>query len=336
VRAFTIGFADADYDEREYARRTAEACGVRGSELQVEAGDVEAVFRETVLWHYDEPFADYSYLPTYYVCREARRSITVALTGDGGDELFAGYGKYALLARRTGLERALTRPVTQLVAAGARAVAGGQGERLRRYQEAPESLLAGTLVTGTTPRDLRRFARGELAGALAGYDPLDVPREHMAKAPPAEIGLVNAMRYLDLKLTLGAGILTKVDRAAMAVSLETRPVLLHRGVMELAARIPPERLATAGEPKKLLRDALRPWLPSAVLDRPKMGFAMPLGRWLQGDLGHLAERAGERRAEELLDPAYAREVDSAHARGGVRTAELHNLIFLDHWLESWS
>jgi len=339
VRAFTIGFDDVDYDERPFARAVAEACGVRHTERSVHPEDVEQVFRETIIWHFDEPFADYSYLPTYYVCREARPAITVALTGDGGDELFAGYGKYTLLARRSGMERALSRPVTKLVAAGARALAPGQSlsNRLHRYETAPAELLTSTLVTGAAPSSLRAAARGRLADALAGYDPRDAVEPHLAKAPPSEVGLVNAMRYLDLKLTLGAGILTKVDRAAMATSLETRPVLLHRRLLKLAGRIPPERLADAGQPKKILRGAVRDWLPAAALDRPKMGFAMPLGRWLRGDLATLAKGLERGRVSELIDPAYTERIIREQAGGTVeRTAELHNLVFLDNWLERWS
>ena len=339
VHAFTVGFRDPDYDERPYAREVARIFGIAHTERNVEPDDVDRVLREIIPWHFDEPFADYSYLPTYYVCREARDSITVALTGDGGDELFAGYRKYGLLARRAGLERSLSRPVAHLVAAGARAVVPQQAlaERFHRYEQRPEDLLVSTLVTGIRPAELRRSARGLLADALVDYDPVDAVRPHLSNAPPAEVGLVNAMRYLDLKLTLGSGILTKVDRASMAVSLETRPVFLHRSMLELAGRVPPERLVEARTPKKLLRNALRPWLPSSILDRPKMGFAMPLGRWLRGDLSHLTRRIAAGRLADLLDPGYAATVARDHALGRVdRTAELHNLIFLDQWLETWS
>ena len=291
VRAFTVGFDDVDYDERPFAREVAELYGTPYTERTVRANDVEPVFRDTILWHYDEPFNDYSYLPTYFVCREARQSIKVALTGDGGDELFGGYRKYTMLARRHGLERALSRPVTQLVAAGARTMlrAGDLRGRLLRYEQGAEQLLLGTLTTGIAPDTLRGIARGPLADTLAEYDPMDVLRQHLDKAPPAEVGLVNAMRYLDVKLTLGAGILTKLDRASMAVSLETRPVFLNRRLLELAGRIPAGLLADRAEPKKVLRAALREWLPSSVLDRPKQGFAMPLGRWFRGDLQGLVE-----------------------------------------------
>jgi asparagine synthase (glutamine-hydrolysing) len=340
ARAFTIGFDNADYDERPFAREVAELYGTPHTERIVRADDVEPVFRDTILWHYDEPFNDYSYLPTYYVCREARKSITVALTGDGGDELFGGYGKYSLLARRHGLERALSRPVTQLVAAGARSMlrAGELHGRLLRYEQGAEQLLLGTLTTGIAANRLRQIGRGKFAATLADYDPMDVLRPHLDKAPPAEVGLVNSMRYLDVKLTLGAGILTKLDRASMAVSLETRPVFLNRRVLDLAGRIPPGLLADRAEPKKVLRGALREWLPSSVLDRPKQGFAMPLGRWFRGDLQELADSAGPNDAlAELVDPRHTAAVAAAHAAGATgTTSELHSLVFLRHWLEKWS
>jgi asparagine synthase (glutamine-hydrolysing) len=148
---------------------------------------------------------------------------------------------------------------------------------------------------------------------------------------------VNAMRYLDFKLTLGAGILVKVDRASMAVSLETRPMFLNRAVLDLAGRIPPQALATGREPKIVLREALREWLPASVLDRKKMGFAMPLGRWLRDDPERLlGSPARSSPLSELVDPAYVSSVAKAHSLGGEdRTTELHNFAFLEHWLEKW-
>ena len=110
VRTFTIGFEEEAYDERRWARQVAAQYGTEHTDRIVTAEDAETVFRETILWHYDEPLADHSYLPTYYVCREARRHIVVALTGDGGDELFAGYGKYRRFALRQSVDWALRRP----------------------------------------------------------------------------------------------------------------------------------------------------------------------------------------------------------------------------------
>jgi asparagine synthase (glutamine-hydrolysing) len=334
VRTFTIGFEEDGYDERPYAREVAALYGTDHNERTVVAGDVASTFRDTILWHYDEPFNDYSYLPTYALCREARKSITVALSGDGGDEVFGGYRKYSWMARRQGIERALTRPVTQLVATGAHVVRPLQ-EKVAPYRLAGEQMLLSSLVSAHRPDAVRSAARGELARALADYDPMDAVAPHLAKAPPDEVGLVNAMRYVDLKMTLAGGILVKVDRASMAVALEVRPVYLNRGVLEVARRIPPARLADGRRPKKVLRSALQSWLPGSILDRPKAGFAMPLGRWLRGDLQQLAPQNGT--LAELLDPAYVQDTTQAHLTGArEETSRLHSLIFLDHWLRKWS
>jgi asparagine synthase (glutamine-hydrolysing) len=339
LTAYTIGFEDPDFDERPWARQVAEAYGVPHVQRTVAPADVDAVFRDTILWHYDEPFNDYSYLPTYYVCKEARRSITVALSGDGGDEVFAGYRKYALLARRAGVERGLSRQVTQLVAAGALGVLPSQSRlsaRLRPYQQQADELVLSTLVTGIHPDELRRVSRGPLRRALDDYDPLDSVRHHVHNAPPAEVGLVDSMRYLDIKTTLGAGILTKVDRASMAVSLEVRPVFLHRDVLDLARRIPGRLLATGREAKTLLKRAVEPWLPSGIVTRPKMGFGMPLGTWLRGELDLHVDRGDLGRLVEVVDSSHVESVRSQHLAGHDRTAVLHSFTFLDYWLERWA
>jgi asparagine synthase (glutamine-hydrolysing) len=339
VMTFTIGFEEADYDERPHAQEVADLFRTSHVQRTVVPADVDSVFRETILWHYDEPFADYSYLPTYYVCREARRAITVALTGDGGDELFGGYRKYTYLARRDAVQRVVPEALTQLIAVGARAVLpeGALQTRVARYEQTREDAVVDLLTTGAGPRKLATGARNAFSAAIGTYDPVERLRPHLVRAPVEEVGFVNAMRYLDFKLTLGSGILVKVDRASMAVSLETRPLYLNRAMLDVARRVPPDKLATGKQAKLVLRDALRPWLPGSIVDRPKMGFAMPLGRWLRSDLAGLAEaRAGERPLDELLEPAYTASVVGEHLTGAAdRAAELHSLIFLDHWLEKW-
>jgi asparagine synthase (glutamine-hydrolysing) len=340
VSTFTIGFAESGFDERGFARQVATRYGTKHVEREVVPSDVADVFRDTILWHYDEPFNDYSYLPTYYVCREARDRITVALSGDGGDELFGGYGKYRRLAVRQSLDWALSRPAARRAVAGAGAVAPGSWRtRLAEYGKDPSGMLAAMLTTVAPARRLREAARGPLAEALRHYDPIDTVRAHLEQAPPEEVGLVNSMRYLDLKLTLAGDILVKVDRASMAVSLEVRPVYLHREMLALAARMPPELLADRRETKKPLKSALRSWLPDEILYRDKMGFAMPLGRWLNGDLSELgrALESPDARVSEVLDPAFVGAQVSAHRSAGADfPSVLHSLFFLEHWLETWN
>ena len=149
--------------------------------------------------------------------------------------------------------------------------------------------------------------------------------------------MVNAMRYLDLKLTLAGDILVKVDRASMAVSLEVRPVFLHRDVVELASRIPPRRLATRHEVKLALKDAVRPWLPQSIITRPKMGFAMPLQKWLLDDGQSLiAPAASDHATDEWIDDNALNALVGAHARGDANhTSRIHALWFLRQWSALW-
>src|SRR5258707_4364716 len=232
-----------------------------------------------MLWHYDEPFTDFSYLPTFYVCREARKFITVALSGDGGDEMFAGYKKYQRLSVRQMFQPFLRRPVRSLMAASAESVLVQNG-RLQKtvssYGMDAATMLLDMLTACFPMPALRTAARGALAETLKHYSPMDVVGPLLSKAPPKDVGLVNAMRYLDLKLTLAGDILVKVDRASMAVSLEVRPVYLHREVMALAGKIPPGLLVDRKQAKKALKSAFRPWLPNEILYRDKIGFGVPL------------------------------------------------------------
>ncbi len=166
-------------------------------------------------------------------------------------------------------------------------------------------------------------------------------RNHLRKAPPEEVGLVNARRYLDLKLTLAGDLLVKVDRASMAVSLEVRPVYLHRDFLDLAGRIPGSLLADGTQAKKLLKSALEPWLPAELLYRRKAGFTMPLGEWLQGELsGLLAGMVeGRRPLTEIISPGFIEAEVRKHldGRGDSHTPMLlHGLLHLDSWLERWS
>jgi asparagine synthase (glutamine-hydrolysing) len=340
VTAFTVGFEETDYDERPWARQVAELNGVPHVERVVVPEDVSAVINR-LMWHYDEPFNDYSYLPTFYLCREARKVITVALSGDGGDELFAGYLKYRRLALRQAVERVVPRALTGLLAAGGMALSSTASrlhQTLSQYRASPRDMLQEMLITICPLSTLRAAARGPLAQALREYGPRDVVMPLLRKAPLEKVGLVNAMRYLDLKLTLAGDILVKVDRASMAVSLEVRPVYLHPDMLTLAGRIPAPLLADRQETKKALKSALRCWLPDSILERRKMGFAMPLGRWVRGDLSQLFRQSTRRSfIDDVLDERLLRHISGVDtAAGDGTTAIAHSLFFLDRWLATWA
>lgn len=342
VRSFTIGFDDAEYDERRWARQVADRYRTTHMERTVEASDAALVL-DRLGWHYDEPFNDYSNVPTYYLCREARRSITVALSGDGADEIFAGYRKYQRLVRRSELAGVFPVNVARVLSAVARHTLreGSNWRRtLAQYGLAAPQMLADMLCTGFPLPLLRQVARGPLAEALRHYDPQRLVERLLVAAPPGEVGLVNAMRHLDFVLTLPGDMLVKVDRASMAVSLEVRPLFLHRDVMELAAGIPAAALANQFAAKLALKEAVRPWLPDALIDRPKQGFAMPLPEWLGGDSAmattmRSVDPAG--RLADLLDTGRVSQLSAAHARGaGNFTAIVHSAFVLDQWLARWA
>lgn len=342
VRSFTIGFEEDAYDERRWARAVAQRYQTDHTEAVVVPTDVETVI-DTLGWHYDEPFNDYSNFPTYHLCREARRDIIVALSGDGADEIFGGYRRYQRLARRAQIERVVPGVARRAIGAGAQlALPEGSHWRrtLRQYGLSAHEFLTDALCTGFPVPLLREVARGPLREALRHYDVNALTSDLLREAPPEEVGLVNAARHLDLALTLPGDMLVKVDRASMAVSLETRPLFLHRSVMELAAGIDPSALATPHAAKVALREAVRPWLPDDLIDRRKQGFAMPLPEWLGGDSGMAARIHAARSNEaigELLDLDRL-EVLAEQVAGGTAAfaAIIHSVFVLDQWMQHWA
>lgn len=193
-------------------------------------------------------------------------------------------------------------------------------------------MLLAMLNTGFSDAALRAAARGPLAAALRHYAPLDAIRPLLRKASPQKVGLVNAMRYLDLKLTLAGDILVKVDRASMAVSLEVRPVYLHRDMLALAARIPPALLVNRTQSKAVLKRALRAWLPDAILHRKKQGFALPLGEWLAAERQPLGAGNHSPQVDVLLDTTALQSHTSGRNPGG----GIHSLALLGQWLAHWT
>ena len=338
VKTFSIGFDEPDYDEAPYARTVARHLGTEHTELYVTSDEARAIIPRlpTV---YDEPFADSSQIPTFLVCQLARRDVTVALTGDGGDELFGGYGRYAMASRIW--RRLAPMPVTIRRAAaralGVAAVFAPQGTAARRRSGVGERL-----------ERLAALMRAENASAFYLEIVSHWSDSIVVDAPAADADVdgdveafdsfTHAMMCRDAAASLPDDMLTKVDRASMAVSLEARAPLLDYRVAELAWRIPLSMKLSDGTGKWPLRRLLSDHLPRAMVERPKMGFDVPIATWLRGPLRAWAEALlDERRLREqgLLDAAAVRRAWREHLEGARNRAHrLWTVVMFELWIDA--
>jgi asparagine synthase (glutamine-hydrolysing) len=292
VRTFTIGFAEAGYDESGHAERVARHLGTEHTTLRVLAADAQAVIPDLPsVW--DEPFADESQIPTLLVARLARRHVTVALSGDGGDENFGGYRRH-IMASRLGAIFGLPRSLRLAGGAALRLIHAGSTGQLLRAMPIPASVRRS--LTG---RDLEKLAALVSARDEASlYDKLlsltnrpavTVNRPSFDQAAAFAADLPGRLMYRDMSRYLPGDVLVKVDRASMAVSLEARCPLLDHRVVEFALRLPAHTKLRGPVSKWLLRQVLRRYVPDSLVERPKAGFNVPIGAWLVGPLRPWAE-----------------------------------------------
>lgn len=320
VKTFTIGFHERQFNEAEHAKAVAAHLGTEHTELYVTPEQAMAVIPRLPAL-YDEPFADSSQIPTFLVSELARRHVTVSLSGDGGDELFCGYKRYFQApaiwskldrtppALRRGLAGALTALPPQFW--NRLAPERKPGDKLFRLAdllrlETPESLYLSLISQWKTPSAM---VPGSREPATVYNDP----------ARWADTGdFVRRMMYMDMVGYLPDDILVKVDRAAMGVSLETRVPFLDHAVVEFAWRLPMSLKRRGPEGKWILRRLLDRYVPRSLMDRPKMGFGVPIDQWLRGPLRDWAETwlsADTLRAQGYLDPAPIRQKWDEHLAG---------------------
>ncbi|HEU0093191.1 MAG TPA: asparagine synthase (glutamine-hydrolyzing), partial [Vicinamibacteria bacterium] len=274
-RTFSIGFDDEAFNEAPHARRVAEALGTRHTDLVVRPDADRWI--EGVVGIFDEPFADSSALPTYLVSGLARRHVTVSLSGDGGDELFGGYTRYLDALRRPDLP-AWGRAILRAVGHALPHISPGRGRLLDRARSR-QAAYAGTVALPLPPA-----AGGMAAARLVPRDgEFDDVLADAFRATGAR-DFVSQMMLVDVATYLPGDILTKVDRASMAVSLEARVPLLDHALVEFALGLPAHIKIRDGVGKQVFRRAIRGLVPSKVLEHPKLGFAVPLGPWFRGPL----------------------------------------------------
>jgi asparagine synthase (glutamine-hydrolysing) len=287
VKTFSIGFRDEDFNEAPHARVVAERFGTDHHELIVEPNVLETV--ETLTRSLEEPFGDSSMLPTYYVSRLARKHVTVALSGDGGDEVFAGYNRYGIHMRRRIFER---------IPEGARRFyrdrvyprlpSEMRGKKFSYNVSLPwrERYVDGISFVPSFERDMPLLSDEFREGLRDGSDPQNVMYRYFEQAPAKDP--VSQMLYVDTKTYMAADILTKVDRMSMATSLEVRVPILDHLFVEWATGLPADWKIRQGQQKYILRKlAERVGVPKEVIHRPKQGFALPLVHWIRHELKDL-------------------------------------------------
>ncbi len=342
VNTCSIAFGDPAFNEAQYAQVVAERYKTHHQVEQVDPNDFDLVAELAGL--YDEPYADSSAIPTYRVCELARKRVVVALSGDGGDENFAGYRRYKWHMKEERIRSLLPLPLR-------RSFFGFLGQVYPKADWAPRVLRAKTTLQALARDSVEAYfhsvslmsdeMRARLFSdafrrSLGGYRAVDVLRRHAERSPTDDP--LSLIQYLDIKTYLAGDILTKVDRASMAHSLEVREPLLDHPMMEWLSGLPPQFKLGRGEGKLLFKEAMEPYLPNDILYRPKMGFAVPLKSWFRGPLrGRVREALlGNTLAQTgFFNGAYLRHLVDQH-ESGVRdySAPIWSLLMFDSFLRS--
>lgn len=345
VRTYTIGFDEAGFNEAVYARKVAAHLGTDHHEMHISAQDALQVIPKLSTM-YDEPFADISAIPTYLVCQFARQDVTVALSGDGGDEMLGGYNRHVMgprIRRRTApMPSILRHRASDMITAmpvnllnKLMPMLPQAGVRLHKMADMLKLDGEGDIYRALTSRWQDPY--GLVSGAKERNEPqmaLDDPYLHLDGLSFAE-----KMMFWDTQSYLPDDILVKVDRASMAVSLEARAPLLDKKIFDHVWSLPEDMKIRNGKGKWLLREVLARYVPRELFERPKQGFAMPVGEWLRGDLRDWAESlldAQSIEADGLLNAAEIHKVWSEHKAGRGNHAErLWAVLMFQSWKEKW-
>ena len=350
VQTFSMGFHDKLYNEAEHAKAIAQHLGTEHTECYVTPEDGLAVIPRLPTL-YDEPFADSSQIPTFLVSQLARQQVTVSLSGDAGDELFAGYNRYNITANTWGKLSHIPRPLRQLVARGITTVSphawnriatvlqkilptlgslANLGDKLHKGAGVMSSDSINTLYLGLVSlwQDPAAIVvRGEESATFLTGNRPDLKK----------LNNIEKMMLLDLLTYLPDDILCKVDRAAMGVSLESRVPFLDHRVVEFAWQLPMEYKLREGQTKWVLREVLYRHVPKKLIERPKMGFGVPIGRWLRGSLRDWAEALLDEsrlRQEGYFNPIPIRQKWAEHLSGKRNWQhQLWSILMFQAWLE---
>jgi asparagine synthase (glutamine-hydrolysing) len=333
LKTFSIGFSEPDYNELDYARLVATLNATDHHELTLGPDALDQM--EDLAWHLDEPFGDSSAIPTYMVSKLASESVKVVLSGDGGDELFAGYDKY-VVEQRERSRKSLPAPLRSVLGAIGRTMPNGmRGRNFLRHISLAGAERYLDAITFFRRDDMKGLFRPEVFELLAPYEPW---RAKAAYLESSDRNWLSKLQGLDAKNYLPLDILTKVDRMSMAHSIEARVPLLDHKLVEFAATIPPEMNLRGGTTKYVLKRAMKGILPERIINRPKRGFAVPLGYWFRGKLGAyvrdllLGESA---RRRGFFNSPYIEDLVAQHERGRNLDLQLWTLISFELWARAF-
>lgn len=343
VKTFAIGFSDSQFDETHYAQMVADQLGTEHLRFEVTADALSILDR--LVDQYDEPFSDSSAVPTWYLCEQTRKKVTVALSGDGGDELFAGYDRYRALQWSEDVQHVM--PVKYLLQSSwLQKIGEGKKRqsfrrRLKRFAEAineppARRYMRWMQIFGEVHR--REMYREDFIEQLPDRDPFVFLEQAWNRSGGRD--LISKASMTDLQTYLPCDLMTKVDIASMAHSLEARQPFLDYRLIEFAASLPIHLKYRWRRGKRLLKEAFGEWIPAQIWNRPKMGFGVPLGPWFRGPLRAKTESmllGTDARCHAFLRPEFLRSLIASHTAGQSNEGyRLWNLLILEIWLRRWT
>jgi len=339
VQTFSIGFENEKFDESRYAKKVADHLGTKHHELIVNPNP--ALLLQELGNTFDQPFADSSAIPTYLVSEFARNNLVVALTGDGGDEVFSGYTRYKALPQVQKFNQLLTLfgPLKSISLDLAKKYGNRRFERLIEELSPAKNLqerysIAMSLFEPHLLKEI--WANSE--GLSASDEPAKWFSRLWAHSEKLSLNNIETMSTMDMRSYLPGDLLVKVDIASMANSIETRSPLLDHNVIEFAASIPYEYRMKNGEPKHVLRQIARDLVPAQLIDRPKMGFAIPRAEWLRGPLREMSLDLltdSTFRSRGWFNPIYVQGLLQKHSGGRDQDEQIWPLLMIELWAREW-
>jgi asparagine synthase (glutamine-hydrolysing) len=341
VRTFSVGFGAATFDERPFARQVAERYGTDHTELVVDAPVTDILRR--LVWHYDEPFGDSSAVPSYAIAELTRQHVTVVLNGDGADETFAGYDWYKMdrLVQRgegipLGMRRWFADRMQRFSANGKKRGPLWKIARLAEVLALPPSRRYAQWVEHFAPQAREQIYTAAFREAVKESDPDALFASAFARSEAEE--WLDTVLDADVNLYLVDDLLVKMDRATMAHSLEARSPFLDHELMEFVASLPANFKQAWGQKKRILKASLRGRMPDALLDRPKMGFSVPLVKWFQEDLREMAYDvllSTPARQRGYFKPEIVTQLLQEHAAQADSSTQLWDLLMLELWHQTF-